>query len=224
MRISKSVMAAALGAMCLYPSIGSSAPLQYEQIVASAAHDQKALMHVGTEVAPPVGHVGFCQRNPADCAGGTPAIKPFVLTRKLWQQLVFVNDHINRTIPAIEDRELYGRIEYWTYATKQGGDCEDYALLKRKWLIDRGWPPQALLLAVVREQNGAGHAVLVASTDQGDFVLDNQTRNIVRWHDAPYRWVKRQSPTAPARWVSLEQADEGMGALATAGADSSGGD
>ena len=54
------------------------------------------------------------------------------------------------------------------------GDCEDYALLKRHTLIRKGWPVGSLLLTVVRDEKGEGHAVLTARTKQGDFILDNK--------------------------------------------------
>ncbi len=53
------------------------------------------------------------------------------------------------------------------------GDCEDIALLKRRDLIEKGWPVGALLMTVVRQANGEGHAVLTVLTDRGDLVLDN---------------------------------------------------
>ena len=59
------------------------------------------------------------------------------------------------------------------------GDCEDYVLLKRKMLIDAGWPREALLITVVRDRKGEGHAVLTVKTDKGELVLDNQNENVV---------------------------------------------
>jgi len=35
------------------------------------------------------------------------------------------------------------------------GDCEDYVLLKRKMLIDAGWPREALLITGGARQEGA---------------------------------------------------------------------
>jgi predicted transglutaminase-like cysteine proteinase len=39
-------------------------------------------------------------------------------------------------------------------------DCEDYVLLKRRMLMQAGWPREALLVTVVRDKKGDGHAVL----------------------------------------------------------------
>ncbi len=55
------------------------------------------------------------------------------------------------------------------------GDCEDYVLLKRRMLMQAGWPREALLITVVRDRNNDGHAVLTVKTNRGEFILDNQT-------------------------------------------------
>ena len=41
-------------------------------------------------------------------------------------------------------------------------------------LIQAGWPREALLITVVRDKKGEGHAVLTVKTDKGEFILDNQ--------------------------------------------------
>jgi predicted transglutaminase-like cysteine proteinase len=95
------------------------------------------------------------------------------------------------------------------------GDCEDYVLLKRKMLIDAGWPREALLITVVRDKKGEGHAVLTVKTDKGEFILDNQNESVVAWTETGYRFVKRQSQSDPNEWVSL---GDSRPAIATASA------
>ena len=56
---------------------------------------------------------------------------------------------------------------------RRGGDCEDYVLLKRKMLMQAGWPRQALLITVVRDEQGDGHAVLTVKTDKGDIACEH---------------------------------------------------
>ena len=93
--------------------------------------------------------------------------------------------------------------ERWNYPDDGYGDCEDYVLLKRKMLVQAGWPPQALLITVVRDKQGDGHAVLTVKTDKGEFILDNQAERILLWSETSYRYVKRQSQADPNRWVAL---------------------
>jgi predicted transglutaminase-like cysteine proteinase len=70
-------------------------------------------------------------------------------------------------------------------------------------LMQAGWPRQALLITVVRDQKGEGHAVLTIKTDKGEFVLDNQEDQILLWSETGYRFVKRQSQTDANAWVAL---------------------
>ena len=66
-------------------------------------------------------------------------------------------------------------------------------LLKRRMLMQAGWPREALLITVVRDKKGDGHAVLTVKTDKGEFILDNQDEQILLWSETGYRFVKRQS-------------------------------
>jgi predicted transglutaminase-like cysteine proteinase len=76
-------------------------------------------------------------------------------------------------------------------------------LLKRQMLMDAGWPRGSLLVTVVRDKKGDGHAVLTVKTDKGEFVLDNQEESILAWSETGYRFVKRQSQVNPNSWVAL---------------------
>jgi predicted transglutaminase-like cysteine proteinase len=119
-----------------------------------------------------------------------------------------VNRLVNRSVEPATDSEIYGISEYWTLPGDKG-DCEDYALLKQKILIGRGWPSSSLLLTVVRDEKGEGHAVLTARTSQGDFVLDNKSDDVRLWSRSSYQFVMRQSYLDPKVWVSLDPQDAG---------------
>ena len=69
--------------------------------------------------------------------------------------------------------------------------------------MQAGWPRQALLITVVRDKQGDGHAVLTVKTDKGEFILDNQIEEIVLWSETEYRFVKRQSQSDPNVWIAL---------------------
>jgi hypothetical protein len=125
------------------------------------------------------------------------------MSQTAWRDLVRVNKWVNETIKPITDMDHWGVIEKWSLPTDGYGDCEDYVLLKRKMLIDAGWPREALLITVVRDKKGEGHAVLTVKSDKGEFVLDNQNETVLAWTDTGYRFVKRQSQSDPNLWVSL---------------------
>ena len=152
---------------------------------------------------PPIGWIELCARQPNECAGATMAPRDFVLTSKRWGELVRVNRLVNETIKPLTDFEHWGMVERWSYPDDGYGDCEDYVLLKRRMLIQSGWPVEALLVTVVRDKNVGSHAVLTVTTDKGDYVLDNQNGRIMLWWETGYHFVKRQSRSDPNMWVSL---------------------
>jgi predicted transglutaminase-like cysteine proteinase len=154
------------------------------------------------DTLPPIGYVTFCQEHQGDCRPGPRFADRIQLTAAKYRQIEEVNTAVNTEIAPVTDLELYGKAEVWTYPTTKG-DCEDYVLLKRRILIERGFPESTLLITVVRDENNEGHAVLTVRTDAGDFVLDNKRRDIVRWADTPYTFIKRQSEKNPLVWISL---------------------
>lgn len=157
---------------------------------------------VGGTTSIPVGHMEFCKTRPHECRAHADPIGAVTLTPDLWQQLLIVNAGVNQAVTPVTDEQLYQVTEFWTYPNGYG-DCEDYALAKRRQLIDAGWPASTLLMAVVKQPNGEGHAVLMVRTDRGDLVLDNQVGSVDLWSDTPYKFVKRQSQAHAGLWVDM---------------------
>jgi predicted transglutaminase-like cysteine proteinase len=161
------------------------------------------VISLGEATRAPIGWIEFCEENPHDCSNHTAAPRDIVLSAQAWKDLARVNLWVNTHIKPMTDLEHYGVVEKWAYPDDGYGDCEDYVLLKRRMLMQAGWPRAALLITVVRDKNGDGHAVLTVKTDKGEFVLDNQSDEIVLWSDTGYRFVKRQSQTDQNVWISL---------------------
>ena len=168
----------------------------------SAAQDLM-FVSIGSSTRPPIGWVEFCADHPVECKVMATTPRDVVLSNKAWTDLVRINKWANENVKPMTDMDHWGVVEKWSYPDDGYGDCEDYALLKRRMLIEAGWPREALLMTVVREKNGNGHAVLTVKTDKGEFILDNQEERILLWSETSYRFVKRQSQTDPNRWVSL---------------------
>lgn len=124
------------------------------------------------------------------------------LTQDRWDELIQINHEVNRAVLPISDMDLYSVPEVWAFPDRYG-DCEDYVLLKRHRLMQAGWPSGSLLITVVRDIDGGGHAVLTVRTDRGDFVLDNQEALIKHWTETPYSYLKRQSSKHAGKWVSV---------------------
>ncbi len=180
-----------------------------------------SFMRIYGPAQPPYGFLRFCSINPQYCTSdriqSLVSSERFDATPQRLSELDLVNRQINEAIAPYTDQEIYGVSEYWTLPTTRG-DCEDYALLKREMLERRGWPRSALLLTVVRDELGEGHAVLTVRTKHGDFVLDNKTVDVRLWSDMPYHFVMRQSYVNPLVWVSLDKAysnDNGLSVVAS---------
>lgn len=153
---------------------------------------------------PPYGFVDFCNRMPQECNEGKPEEVRVTGSNDQLGDLDRVNRKINREIEPISDKENYGVTEHWAIPVNGKGDCEDYALLKRQTLMRAGWPASALLMTVVLDEKGEGHAVLTARTASGDYILDNKTDEMKLWHQTPYRFIMRQSYLNPRLWMTLD--------------------
>ena len=151
----------------------------------------------------PIGHYEFCKEFPQECKRVGKNVAPHALTRASWKNIVDINNAVNIKIAPLTDMDIWGRSEVWSYP-ETVGDCEDYVLLKRHHLIKSGIHPSNLLVTVVKQRNGDGHAVLTVRTDRGDFILDNLEGAINEWRDTPYTYLKRQSSDHAGRWVTIE--------------------
>ena len=124
--------------------------------------------------------------------------------------VIDLNDRVNHGIQPATDEEVYHVPDYWVapgIGPGVRGDCEDYALEKRRLLIESGVPASALSVAIVRTPAGEVHAVLVVSAKQGDYVLDNLHGEVKAWQVTGYSWISRQAPGGDLGWVSLAPAN-----------------
>lgn len=153
---------------------------------------------------PPIGFVEFCARNRTQCEQ-PGASRNVSLTEARWAMLHEVNIDVNASVEPISDQDLYAVPERWDYPV-DAGDCEDYVLLKKRILEELGFPSESLLITVVLDEIGEGHAVLTVATDRGDFILDNRRNEILRWSQTRYRFLKRQSQEDPRIWIALSEA------------------
>ncbi|MCM2293723.1 transglutaminase-like cysteine peptidase [Allorhizobium sp. BGMRC 0089] len=180
----------------------AAATLSLSSLTAAAA---PLTMELTGRTSQPIGHYDFCKEYPRECqplAGGDAG--PAHLTPEMWKTVLDVNYTVNTTVRPETDLQQYGVEEKWEYPTSGAGDCEDYALMKRKLLIQKGIPTSDLLMTVVLQPNGEGHAVLTFRTDRGDFILDNMRNKVMLWSETEYTYLKRQDAANPGAWVKIE--------------------
>ena len=163
------------------------------------ANPGTSFLPIRSEAPPPAGAQALCRKLDWACARGRSGrAGPEVLALA-----AAVSRSANAAIPSVSDMAQYGVPERWVLPTARGGDCEDYALFKKRALIQAGIAPNRLLLATVLDRQNQGHAVLVLRTDQGDFVLDNVTDRVLPLHRTGYLFVRMQNPARPSGWVSV---------------------
>ena len=120
--------------------IAALAASAIDALPAVAGPQRLAHVAVSEVTRPPVGWIEFCARQPGECAGAGTAPRDLALSAEAWKDLVRVNKSVNKTIKPLTDLEHWGLVERWSYPDDGYGDCEDYVLLKRRMLIQSGWP------------------------------------------------------------------------------------
>lgn len=194
-RIACTGLIAALGVLALGTGAGATS---YSLGAPRAALPQQ--VHHLPEARPtlaPFAFVKFCMANPDQCVGDNSEQR-VTLSPEAWAELRAINTEINSRIQPDAAKGSYD----WTLEGSTG-NCNDFAVQKRKALIEAGFPASALALSVVITPEGIGHLVLTVRTDRGDFVLDNLRTAVVAWNRTGYRWIKRQSAADPKIWVAL---------------------
>ena len=159
-------------------------------------------METGRRTTQPLGHWQLCKSLPEECRAKTRGKRSIKLTDELMAVLQSVNDDVNHAVAPMTDWVQHGVEEHWAYPGAVG-DCEDYVLEKRRRLMEYGFRPGELLITVVIQPNGEGHAVLSVRTSQGEFVLDNIDPKVRHWTRTNYDYLKRQSVRHTGTWVSI---------------------
>jgi len=102
------------------------------------------------------------------------------------KQLKVINAFVNRQA-YVDDATNYGELDFWAAPEQflaNGGDCEDFAILKMLSLLQLGWSSSALRIVVVQDTDlKMPHAVLAVSVGADVWVLDNQNSSLTDAHD-----------------------------------------
>ena len=164
-------------------------------------------MQTGSVTSQPVGHYEFCRQYVDECTIKSRSAPPPRVTERGWEVIREINSSVNASVAPITDEDLYGKDEVWAYPS-DAGDCEDYALLKRRALMEQGFSAADLLMTVLLKPDGEGHAVVTVRTSQGDFILDNLEEEVLLWSKTSYKFLKRQASSNSGRWVTIENGED----------------
>jgi predicted transglutaminase-like cysteine proteinase len=111
-----------------------------------------------------------------------------------------VNRQVNAAVTPATDMATSGKPEFWSLPINNRGDCEDYALLKLKTLLDAGFPSNKLSMSVVIDHAGGNHVVLLARLKSGDYVLDNLSGRVKPWAGTGYTFLASQNFNNKRAW------------------------
>lgn len=130
--------------------------------------------------------------------------KPIKVTGKMIDDFGSVNDIVNHKYQYTDDIV----VDRWTSHLEitLKGDCDDFALTKRRMLIELGYNPAAIQPTVVYTPNG-GHMILLINTNQGYYILDSKYDDLAQWHgskpdDRYTLWVARFNGK---EWVNFDE-------------------
>lgn len=95
-----------------------------------------------------------------------------------------VNRWTNDNVRYAEDRDLYGKADFWADASttlqKGAGDCEDIAIVKMQILAAAGVPRSSMFLTIARDlARNADHAMLIVKQGDRHWLLDNATSEVL---------------------------------------------
>ena len=164
-------------------------------------------MTVGALTNAPSAWLVFCGKYAGQC--GNKDTKHFYISDddRAFAELSRVNKEVNARVKPMSDMDHWGVLDQWDLPRDSTGDCEDYALEKRRILMEEGVPSQVILLTFAMDTEGKGHVVLTAHMQSGDYILDNLVDDIHVWHETNYQFIKRQSYDNQGQWVLVGTPD-----------------
>lgn len=183
-----------------FPAFVAAVAMCFGSMAQAAPKPRMAHLEPRKTIPAPTGAASLCQQLSWACRKDSA---PQLHGESVLQLARQVNRRINHRVRAIEDLRQYGQDEVWALPTSRGGDCEDFALLKKRELIKAGVRAQDLLIATALDRRRGSHAVLILRTPQGDMVLDNLTDRILRWDQTGYSFIAMQNPDRPSTWVAV---------------------
>ncbi len=121
-------------------------------------------------------------------------------------QLATLNKTINQMVTYADDKEIFGKQDYWATPSeffKGKGDCEDFAAVKFWSLLELGFSNDQLRMAIVRDtRRKIMHAVVTVETGGKSYILDSLFD-----HPVEQKYVMKYSPLYSAnlnsQWLHI---------------------
>lgn len=122
------------------------------------------------------------------------------------EQLTRLTRSLNRMVPYTEDPAAFGKKDHWATPVEffqNGGDCEDYAIIKFLSLLELGFSNDQLRVAIVKDKRRRlMHAVTTVALDDKVFILDNLNDHPVQ-HQYVLKYVPIYSVNLDTQWAHI---------------------
>lgn len=141
----------------------------------------------------PIGYLLMCLQNQQECKSSGPS--EIAVSDGLFTLLYGANRTVNSHMVPRSDEA--GQ-DVWSVGVRYG-DCEDFALAKRRELLRANLPSAAIRIVVAKTASGEAHALLAVNTNQGLFALDNLRDEILPLNQTGYKIVSIQT-SDPYKW------------------------
>ena len=166
----------------------------------AASYGNQPFLVAKKSVSAPAGFSGVCTKYTWACATNYSGR---VGNSELMQLANNINKNVNLQTRQVTDYSQYRQEELWALPTARGGDCEDFALLKKLKLLEAGVSSDAVMIATVLDRKMKSHAVLVLRASGGDYVLDNLNDSLKPWKKTGYTFLRMQNPRSPGSWDTV---------------------
>lgn len=115
-----------------------------------------------------------------------------------------INEQVNSSTTYLSDAANYGKPEFWAECPATNlGDCEDYALTKRRLLLDAGVPHELIFIDFCYTETQEPHAVLRVRLENEDVILDNRqssVASVAELKQSGYRFVSHVRSDGVGGW------------------------
>jgi len=124
-----------------------------------------------------------------------------------------INGFINKWQKA-SDQDIYQQKDYWATPLEfiiNGGDSEDFAIMKYVSLKELGISPDAMRIVVTNDVlRGVTHTILTVKLNTKTYILDSQNNTVLEQEFVKY-YVPFYSVNETTRWAHIPQQISSLG-------------
>lgn len=142
-----------------------------------------------------IGWYIFCQEYEVECYVVIGGVQWVFFNEQSWKVFFDIDYLVNQNIGGILDEDYYqiyvkGIVNWWIYFDDGMGNCNDYVIFKKWFLVEVGWLSLVFFFIVVFDYYNEGYLVFMVCIDCGDFIFDNFEDKVFLWYQMGYMFLK----------------------------------